>query len=305
MTRLRRRAAAAVPLALLTLLAACGQQAALSPAAPATTDPETTGATSPPAETSRVMLVPDGYDGRFRFVGTVLESPEHGPQLCGAVATSYPPQCGGPDVVGWTWKALTAESANGTTWGSYVVVGTWDGRLHLTEPARTAGAADQPDPAGEMPDFTSPCPPPMGGWRPVNPALTTAEALERLPALAEAEPDFAGFWLDQPPDANNDPTRLVANVKFTGDLKRHERELRRVWGGALCVSAADRTQAELNRVQKAVDGLPGFSGSGQDVVAGVVDAKVHVATERQQRELDERFGAGVVRLSGVLQPIDG
>jgi hypothetical protein len=302
MTRLRRRAAAAVPLALLMLLGACGQQA-VAPAGPATTDPATTGDASPPAETSGVMLVPDGYDGRFRFVGTVLGGPDHGPQLCGAVATSYPPQCGGPDVVGWTWTGLTAESANGTTWGSYVVVGTWDGRLHLTEPARTAGIADQPDP--EMPDFSSPCPPPTGGWRPVNPALTTAKALERLPALAEAEPDFAGFWLDQPPNGNNDPTRLVANVRFTGDLKRHERELRRVWGGALCVSAASRTQAELNRVQAALSRLPGLTSSGQDVVAGAVDAQVHVATERQQRELDERFGAGVVRLSGALQPIDG
>ena len=70
-----------------------------------------------------------------------------------------------------------------------------------------------------------------------------------LPALAEAEPDFAGFWVDQfpdqPPYGGNDPTRLVVNVRFTGDLERHERELRKVWGGALCVSQAERTQAEL------------------------------------------------------------
>ncbi|MBA2438292.1 MAG: hypothetical protein H0V52_08080, partial [Acidimicrobiia bacterium] len=31
---------------------------------------------------------------------TVLESPDHGPQLCQGVDLSYPPQCGGPDVVG-------------------------------------------------------------------------------------------------------------------------------------------------------------------------------------------------------------
>jgi hypothetical protein len=41
------------------------------------------------------------------------------------------------------------------------------------------------------------------------------------------------------------------------------------------------------------------------LVAGAVGAEVYVATERRQRGLDERFGAGVVRLSGVLKPIDG
>ena len=74
-----------------------------------------------------MALVPDGYDGRFRFVGTVLESVEHGPQFCSFVALSYPPQCDGPEVVDWSWDGLEAESVNGTTWGSYILVGTWDG----------------------------------------------------------------------------------------------------------------------------------------------------------------------------------
>jgi hypothetical protein len=28
-----------------------------------------------------VALVPDGYDGRFRFVAPVLDSPEQGPRI--------------------------------------------------------------------------------------------------------------------------------------------------------------------------------------------------------------------------------
>ena len=251
-------------------------------------------------------LVPAGYDGRFRFAGTVLEGPEHGPQLCSVVATSYPPQCGGPDVVGWSWDGLDAASSGGTTWGNYVVVGTWDGRrLHLTEPARVDdGGSGRPAPA-RKPDFSTPCAPPEGGWRPVDLDRTTTEAFERVAALAAESPELAGLWIDQPPDGDNDPTGMVVNARFTDRLAANERELREVWGGALCVSAASRTQAELESVQRTLADLPGFVGSGPDVIAGVVDAQVYVATERAQRELDERFGPGVVRLAGVLQPMDG
>jgi len=79
---------------------------------------------------------PAPADQRYTATATVLESPEHGPQLCSGVRDSYPPQCGGPDIVGWDWDDVPAkESANGTTWGAYTVVGTWDGTtLTLTEP---------------------------------------------------------------------------------------------------------------------------------------------------------------------------
>jgi hypothetical protein len=49
--------------------------------------------------------------------------------LCaGAVASSLPPQCGGPVIAGWDWDAVDdEETENGVTWGEYDVVGTWDG----------------------------------------------------------------------------------------------------------------------------------------------------------------------------------
>src|SRR5688500_15971617 len=88
-------------------------------------------------EVSTGSDAPPRDDQRYEADLTVLESPDHGPQLCAAVADSYPPQCGGPDIVGWDWGEVDdAESANGTTWGSYHVVGTWDdGTFTLTEPA--------------------------------------------------------------------------------------------------------------------------------------------------------------------------
>jgi hypothetical protein len=69
--------------------------------------------------------------------GTVLQVEGEPVNLClGAVMESYPPQCSGPEVVGWEWAAVDGkESASGVTWGTYAVQGTWDGmRLTVTQP---------------------------------------------------------------------------------------------------------------------------------------------------------------------------
>jgi hypothetical protein len=90
-----------------------------------------------------------GSDGagdgrRYEATATVLERPGDLPELCeGAIAESYPPQCSGKPIVGWDWDDVEGEqSASGTTWGEYHVVGTWDGeQLTLTEtPTRPSDA---------------------------------------------------------------------------------------------------------------------------------------------------------------------
>ncbi|MGH2591791.1 MAG: hypothetical protein ACRDGW_13485, partial [Actinomycetota bacterium] len=60
---------------------------------------------------------------------TILESRDHGPELClGGVADSYPPQCGGVPIANWDWDLVDGEeSASGTTWGNFHVVGNYDG----------------------------------------------------------------------------------------------------------------------------------------------------------------------------------
>jgi hypothetical protein len=76
--------------------------------------------------------------GEVSGQGTVLQIEGQTPQLClGAVAESYPPQCGGPEILEWDWDAADLEeTASGVTWGTYAVVGTWDGtRFTLTQPA--------------------------------------------------------------------------------------------------------------------------------------------------------------------------
>jgi hypothetical protein len=76
-------------------------------------------------------------DGDVLGQGTVLQIDGEAPQFClGAVMESYPPQCSGPEVVGWDWASVDGhESANGVTWGTYAVQGTWDGeKLTVTQP---------------------------------------------------------------------------------------------------------------------------------------------------------------------------
>ncbi|MFB9475067.1 hypothetical protein ACFFR3_36730 [Nonomuraea salmonea] len=248
---------------------------------------------------------------------TVLESPEHGPQLCDVVAESLPPQCTGPDVVGWDWAKVEHESAGGTRWGRYKVTGTWDGsRLTLTEAPGKAVEVK-----AEEPRFDSPCPAPTGGWRPVDPAKATQAALEKTQQRLQNEEAVGGVWLDQSylesipgyDDSKrewsekyaNDPTRLVLNVKFTGDLAGREAWVRESWGGALCVSQARRSEESLRQVQEGLgeDLGQAFLSSSVDVMKEQVLVGVWVADEDVQGRLDDKYGAGVVRLDGVLQPV--
>lgn len=73
--------------------------------------------------------------------GTVLQVGDAAPQFClGAVLTSYPPQCSGPELTGWDWETIEGdETADGTTWGAYAVWGSWDGSgLTVTDAVQLA-----------------------------------------------------------------------------------------------------------------------------------------------------------------------
>jgi hypothetical protein len=252
---------------------------------------------------------------RYAATATVLESREHGSQLClGGVELSNPPQCGGPDIVGWDWDAIDdEESASGTTWGTYSVIGTWDGeRFTITERPKPPSPSSESVPPA---DLSTPCDPPEGGWTVVDPATATTDAEGDALTYARSQPDFAGAWVDQsinpasddePVDeqAMNDPAQLVLNLRFTGELARHEAEVRAVWGGAVCITEARHPLSELQAIQDDLhDELEALSSS-VDEVRGVVDVTVVVAEEDLQQTLDARYGDGVVDLHGALQPVD-
>lgn len=251
---------------------------------------------------------PDGR--RYRGTITVLESPDHGPQMCSVLLESYPPQCEGPDVVGWSWdEAPSPESASGTTWGTYQLTGTWDGeRLTLTEPPQAP--PPPPPPAVEDPDFSTPCPEPSGGWLIVDPAKTTYESLEAVTAAARGRSDFAGLWVDEqtrpraPEGVTVDyPGTLVLNVLVTGDVAAAERDLRAVWGGALCVTEGLRPYADLLAIQDEIVAAGEAIGSGIDERQGVLSVDVWV-DDGLQSTYDDRYGPDTVVVTAVLQPVD-
>jgi hypothetical protein len=253
--------------------------------------------------------------GAHQGSGTVLESPAHGPQLCRFMATSLPPQCGGIDLVGWDWAAVdNEESRNGTTWGEYQVTGDWDGSaLTLTSPPGPPVYDTAP-----TPDFSTPCPAPAGGWAVIDSSRADDAALNAAVIAANERADFAGLWLDQgvagrpgadQPGAEtpgNDPTALILNVRVTGDPAAAERDLRELWGGALCVSTALRTQAELTAIQNEISAdsvAIGITTTSVDDVTGTIAVEVIVDDGTLQSTYDDRYGPGLVRVTSWLQPV--
>jgi hypothetical protein len=99
----------------------------------------------------------------------------------------------------------------------------------------------------------------------------------------------------------NDPARLVVNVRVVGDPAAAERQLREVWGGALCVSEARRTHAELRRIQDEVAGTPGMLTASAR--GDVVTLDVDFDDGTLQRRFDEKYGEGVVRVLSALFPV--
>lgn len=234
-----------------------------------------------------------------------------GPQFClGPVAESWPPQCSGPPVVGWDWDAVTGryEEQGDIRWGDFVLHGTFDGSTF------TLGAvADEPSAPEPAPDRSdTACPEPPEGWV-VDPATATRAHLERVFGAAEQLAGYAGSFLDTSGDrrtpeqrdadaaAGDDPVdAFVVNVQVTGDPVEAETALRDIWGGGLCVTRAEHTEAELQEILREVEQLPGFTSGG--AYRGRVEVAVLHDDGTLQAWADARFGTGAVVVTSALRP---
>lgn len=274
--------AAAAALSVLGALAACSTEEgtrAVDGAGDATSDAPAPGEAPTP--------VPDG-EVRTSGLVTVLD-PGDGPQLClGAVAESYPPQCGGPAVADFEWGDVGAEEAGGVTWGQYALTGTFDGSTFtVTEaiPAALYDAVKEPVAGGLEPacdDATT-----------TDRARATPEDMDATLAAASALPTYAGAWL----------SNGTISVAVTGDAEAAEAELRRTWGGLLCVTTVERTDADLNQVNQELQAALGeqllTSGSS---APDSLDAHVVFDDGSIQDWADETFGDGLVRVGSALEP---
>jgi hypothetical protein len=146
--------AVALSLALAGVLVACA-----TPASP--------GSTADPAPAAPVEVAGEG---------TVIQVGDAAPELClGAVAASDPPQCTGPEIVGWDWDSVDGDTTTaGTTWGTYAITGTWDGqRLTVSSAIQLA--------------LYDPMPIPDPALDPENPGTTDEATLRSLQESIPAE----------------------------------------------------------------------------------------------------------------------
>lgn len=265
-------------------------------------------------------------DGPVLGIGTVLDEGS-GPMLClGSIAFSLPPQCSGPAVADWDWaEHPDAESVNGVTWGDYTMVGAWDGTTFTPSEVRETTPGDRPE-EDVTALFDSPCEAPEGGWVPLDPATTTADALSSAHRVAEALPDYAISWGDQSinphwqetqdlhesggtpslevQQAMNDPAYTILNVGVTDDVAGAEAAVREVWGGPLCVTRFVNTHARLREVAKDLRELPGGLDSGYGSIGNTVEISVIHDDGSIQAWADEEYGEGVVALTSALQPVE-
>jgi hypothetical protein len=258
---------------------------------------------------------PPSRGHRYQTTATVLQSRDHGPELCLTGMAGVLPACRGLPITNWRWDQVGGEqTAHGITWGSYHLVGTYNGHSFTVIRAGLAPPVRQPSAAEQFKDEPkSPCPEPEGGWPVPDPARRSERYLEPVTRMARAQPDFAGVWLSylEPMGHNvaEDPGEFVLNVAFTGELARHEAQLRSRWGGRLCVTRQQRTYRELLRIQRELHGAAGTElglrvlSSGIDESANAVSLEVLVLEERAREALDARFGAGAVQATARLTPV--
>lgn len=276
----------------LALLGACASSTPGGPASPA-----------PPTDS----------DTRYAAQATILQPADSEPMLClGGVMESYPPQCGGPVVVGLDWDDVPdAETASGVTWGSAWVVGTYDGETFtLTEPARETApdGVDLPGP-GTGPAFAPLCADPWRGgdedaltWEEFDVDAPEREDAERylspesqelvgqLQELAAALPGFVELYVS---DGQSE-----FNVLLTpgSDVAAAHASLREVWPGWLCVATTEHEAPSNQDAMAASDALgaafadpyaSGILGWGPNTIAGTFDVSVILETPELRDRITE------------------
>jgi hypothetical protein len=300
-----RKLVFAVPAGLLALvLAACG---AGEPGAAEVSPPTASIPTPAPVYEADMTVLEQRGETSFS---------RHGPMLClGAMAMSYPPQCGDVPIANWDWDAVEGEeTASGATWGQYHVVGTYDGE---TFTVTDVGPYDNHPPSfGSEVDFSSPCQEPEGGWVVPDPKQALQQDTRGASAYAQHQSDVVTSWVthlapDNLTGAVDEFDPVIFNAVFTDDVERHEAEIRKRWPGPLCVVEGEgptkREQIRIRAQAEAyVTGELGLQmlGSGCCGVEPVIEIEVVADPEGAgQAALDARW-PGLVRLFPALGPVE-
>lgn len=244
--------------------------------------------------------------------GSLMQRKESGPvELClGGVAQSYPPQCGGPRIIGdVNWDDLQPERAAGVTWTEGVVraVGHYDprdgasGSFTLDRPL-TLGTTPEPGSAAAPEPMTFPqlCKDPYAGGGARSGGVAQGDTnpiTERLPQLD----GYVGSWVS---DGSS-----IFNVLVTGDAAAAHRELRKTWKGGLCVEQRDAaTEEDVAAAQDALaTTFKGLLSTGGDVVRGRLDVEVILLDQATLDEIVQTVSPWIaakdLNVTSALQPL--
>ena len=203
-------------------------------------------------------------------------------------------------VAGLDWNQIaTKQTRQRVTSAELHLVGTFDGTTFtLTEPP----SKPQLSPPVPSFGFVDACPVPAGGFPVVDATKGADDARSAAFQYADRQADHAGTWVG--------PDHETLNLTFTGDLARHEREIRAVWGGKLCVARQERRAGEVGRVAQEITTDPAVTAAGvyvtsahSDPVRNRVYAHVFIADAAAQYWLDHKYGKGMVYLQPFLYPV--
>ncbi len=205
-------------LVLALSLAACTDDTGATSA----TDPAPAGSSpAAPRPPSAVPAAPGSV--RSTALPTVMDT-GGGAELClGAIAESYPPQCGGPPITNWDWaSAGIFDRQAGVRWGTFAVTGTWDGEAFTV-------AASIPGPL-----YDTVAPPPVELPRP-----SVDHSAEELDAISSALVDELPGYLASSVDRSGHV--LVDVVYDDGTLQDYTDE---AYGPGVIVVRAALADAE-------------------------------------------------------------
>lgn len=250
-----------------------------------------------------------GDDSTYATFTTMLQPAQDAPpELClGGVAESYPPQCGGLELIGLDWDDVAdAETASGVTWGTGWVVGSYDGEagtFTLTEPVSAEPPAGVTVPEEEPLEFAPLCDDPYrGGDESFEGSPEAAAAQEELLAAATALDGYITVYVS---DGASE-----FNVLVQGDAEAAHAQLREVWAGWLCVATGNgASEADLSAAQQAVHEELGdlVLGSGGGGVDGIFHVSVVVADEATTQAVldavEEWLTPEQVMVTGMLIPV--
>lgn len=255
--------------------------------------------------------------------GMVLDKGE-GPELClGPIAESYPPQCGGIPLDGWDWSSRNDfEDISGVRFAMYAVTGIFDGtRLSVTEEPISGALYDPAVDLSVGRATSTVCPEPDGGWAVLDRDLANANALVRAERVALDLDGYLTHWSDQfsglaisvPEEANPDPDpemgddgtldplKMVLNVQVSGDVAVASEAMRKVWGGAMCVTNPRYAEQELADLAATLADSPGITAALPQYDRVVLEVLYDDGT--LQEYVDDAYGADTVVVVSALRPV--